>query len=288
MNFLEKCETIIQQYDFSNVIVGVITLIICIILELCALPFKQTSLYKLLHPSRSIVTDLIIAPLYLLGIFSIIKTVFFFETNIFSAKFHVTDHVQSPLLQFFIYLVIIDFFTYWIHRFHHQIEFLWQIHKFHHAAVDFVLITGNRIHPLERIIHNLIVFIPLRFIGAPGETYVLIILVISLIDEMQHSMIKWDLGWIGRNIIFSPVGHRIHHSKEREHWDKNFGDIFVFWDKIFGTYYYGKKINTEIGVTQNWFNHQSIVFDLIHSMFLSIKEFIKSLISGQWKARHLR
>jgi len=288
MNILEKCETVIRQYDFSSIIAGVITLTICIILELFALPFRQTSLYKFFHPSKSIVTDLIIAPMYMLGIFSIIKTVFFFETNILPAKFHVADHVQSPWLQFFIYLVIVDFFNYWIHWFHHQIEFLWQIHKFHHAAVDFILLTGNRIHPLERIIHNLVVFIPLRFIGAPAETYVLLVLVITVIDEMQHSIVNWDLGWIGRNIFFSPVGHRIHHSKELEHWDKNFGDIFVFWDKMFGTYYRGKKINTEVGVTQNWFNRHGIIFDLIHSTYLSIKEFNESVFSGRWKARHLR
>jgi sterol desaturase/sphingolipid hydroxylase (fatty acid hydroxylase superfamily) len=110
---------------------------------------------------------------------------------------------------------------------------VWQIHKFHHSAVAFVVITGNRIHPLEKIVQNLVVFIPLRFLGSPVETYLLITVIINVIDEMQHSMVNWNLGWIGRNIIFSPVGHRIHHSKEPELWDKNFGNIFAFFKKTY-------------------------------------------------------
>lgn len=288
MSFLEKCEAVIRQYNFSNVVTGVITLAVCLALEFFVLPLKQTSLYKLFHPNKSIVTDLIIAPMYLFGIFSITKAIIFFEANVFQSRLHVSDHVESSVLQFLIYLVVIDFFYYWAHRIHHKLEFLWQIHKFHHAAVDFVLITGNRVHPLEKVMQNLIVFIPLRLIGTPGETYVLVVLVISIIDEMQHSMVTWDLGWIGRNIFFSPVGHRIHHSKEPEHWDKNFGDIFVFWDKIFGTYYYGTNVNTDVGVTENWLNRHGVLYDLYHSTRLSAIEFVKSATSGIWRARHLR
>ena len=288
MKFLEKLQTVIQHYDFTNVIVGGLTLIACILLELTILPFRQTSLYKFFHPTKSIITDLIIAPLYLLGIFGIIKGVVLFEANILPINLHLSERVKSPFIQFFVYLLIFDFLNYWVHRIHHHVEFLWQIHKFHHSADDFILITGNRIHPLEKLISNLALFIPLRFLGAAGETYLLIIIVISFIDEMQHSMVKWNFGWLGKHVFFSPVGHRIHHSKERDHWDKNFGDIFVFWDKLFGTYYYGTKINSEIGVTQNWYNRNGVAFDLVQSTYLSVREFINSVFSGQWKARHLR
>jgi sterol desaturase/sphingolipid hydroxylase (fatty acid hydroxylase superfamily) len=284
MSILEKCEAVIQQYDFSNIVTGLITLAFCFVLELFALPFKQTSIYKLLHPNKSVATDLILAPMYILGIFSIMKAIVFFEARIPSVNLHVSNYIQSSWLQLFIYIIVIDFLNYWIHRIHHAIEFLWQIHKFHHSAVDFVLITGNRIHPLERVVQNLVVFIPLRLLGTPVETYLLITVMINIIEGMQHSMVNWDLGWVGRNIIFSPVGHRIHHSKEQEHWDTNYGNIFVFWDKMFGTYYHGKKINTEIGVSENWFNRRGIFYDLIYSTYQSAKEFLKSLTSGRWKA----
>lgn len=288
MNIFEKCEKAIQQYDFSNIIFGVLTLIICLIIELFFLPFKRTSLYKIFNPNKSTLTDLLVGSCYLFGIFSIIKAIVFVETNIFPVKFHINGLIESSLLQFFVYFLIVDFFNYWIHRIHHKIEFLWQIHKFHHSAVDFILITGNRIHPVERIVHKLIVFIPLRFMGVPVETYLTISILISFVDEMQHSMVSWNFGWIGRNIFFSPLAHRIHHSKEKEHWDKNFGDIFVFWDKIFGTYYYGQKINEEVGVTDNWYNKKGVIYDLFKSTWLSCKEFKDSLISGQWRAKHLR
>ncbi len=37
-------------------------------------------------------------------------------------------------------------------------------------------------------------------------------------------------------IIVTPSHHRVHHAINPEYLDKNYGQIFIFWDKLFGTY----------------------------------------------------
>jgi hypothetical protein len=113
-----------------------------------------------------------------------------------------------------------------------------------------------------------------------------VLIIRSFIDRMQHSMVNWTYGWIGRWVVFSPIGHRIHHSMEREHWDKNYGDMFVIWDRLFGTYYNGNNINTEVGVTNNIYN-QGLVWDVFQSISLSYASLLNSVKTNIWKADHL-
>ena len=119
MTLPERLRTVVEQYDFSNIITGLITLAFCLVLELFSLPLKQTSLYKLFHPGKSVISDLIIAPLYILGILSIVKAVVLFDASVFTLDhLQVSLYVQSPVLLFFIYLAITDFLNYWVHRLH--------------------------------------------------------------------------------------------------------------------------------------------------------------------------
>jgi len=278
------------NYDFSNILVSLSVLVFCLILELFFLPKKETSLYKLFHPNKSIITDVVVGSFFLFGILSIFKGLY--QVGI-GGQLPGSDEViiddgswavfSSPVLHFFLYLLIADFINYWLHRWEHEIGFLWEMHKFHHSLTDFVIISGNRIHPIEKAINLVVLFVPLTLLGAPLETFVGINIVIHFIDKMQHSMIEWEWGWIGRNLIYSPIGHRIHHSKEEEHWDKNYGNIFVFWDKYFGTYYNGENVNKELGVTENWMNKHGVIYDILHSTRLSARKFIKSIKSKKWK-----
>jgi sterol desaturase/sphingolipid hydroxylase (fatty acid hydroxylase superfamily) len=282
-----RIQEALTNYNFAAILLSLGILAFCVIIELIFLPFRQTSLCKIVRPTRSSSTDLIIGSFYLFGVFSIAKAIIFFEVAApVRLPYDIAEKIPSIWLRFLIYFVIVDFFNYWIHRIMHEVEFLWQIHKFHHAATDFIIITGNRVHPIEKLFSRSIIFIPLSFIGAPAEMYLGVLIVIEFIDKMQHSMVNWQWGWIGRYLIFSPVGHRIHHSEEEEHWDKNYGDILVIWDKLFGTYYYGSNINEKIGVTENWLNRKGIVYDLIKSTQLSWIAFRNSIQSSKWKANH--
>lgn len=154
----------------------------------------------------------------------------------------------SPLAHAFLYLVVADLISYWCHRWSHSFPLWWRVHSYHHAATEFNISTGVRLHPLDVGFTEIIRCIPLAIIGAPLAETALLIYVRIVADQFQHSMIPWTYGWIGRWILFSPIGHRIHHSNEQEHWDRNFGDTLVIWDRIFGTWYHGRVINSNIGL----------------------------------------
>ncbi|TMH89489.1 MAG: sterol desaturase family protein [Betaproteobacteria bacterium] len=82
---------------------------------------------------------------------------------------------------------------------------------------------------------------------------------------LTHSMLPWRWGWFGKYVLYSPIGHRIHHSALPEHKDKNLGFLFPVWDWMFGTYYKGDVINEEVGVEDNYQNTRGLLFDLAES-----------------------
>ena len=71
------------------------------------------------------------------------------------------------------------------------------------------------------------------------------------------------MGWIGRWVLVSPVAHRIHHSDLPEHHDRNLGHVFIIWDRIFGTWYDGRVVNTTVGIVDNPYNREGMAADLL-------------------------
>lgn len=125
-----------------------------------------------------------------------------------------------------------DFVNYWEHRFEHR--FLWPIHAVHHAPTE--LHAANAyFHPLQSV--SLFVFHSLHYSLIEVESYelpVLVSLAIGFWALFVHSPTRVHLGPL-RRIIVDPRFHRIHHSTEERHFDKNFAPVFSIWDQLFGT-----------------------------------------------------
>lgn len=147
-----------------------------------------------------------------------------------------------------VYFVVYDFLGYWYHRWCHHNQWLWSLHAFHHRAESFVVLTGNRVHPLEIAIREIVIMVPMVLIGTPPAVPLLLITVRRIVDQLQHSMVPWTYGWVGRWLLYSPIGHRIHHSPDQQQWDSNYGDIFPIWDRWFGTWYAGRDVNERVGL----------------------------------------
>ncbi len=290
-----KLMQFINSYDFTGMLISIGILLICLLVELFFLPLKDSSIYKILHPNKSVITDIVIGLSYSLAVFFFIKTLLmigldYHFNGLFKIKSSSSNIVYSfyYVLNLLLFIVVADFFNYIYHWLCHELDFIWQIHKYHHASTDFVILSGNRLHPIEHIGKKFFIVLPLVLLGIRVESYLIVSFLILFIEKFQHSIVDWDYGWVGKYIIYSPIGHRIHHSKEEEHWDKNFGDLFVFWDRIFGTYYDGDKINTEVGVSDNWMNKNGIIYDLWHSTYLSYRSFINGIKKGHWRPEHKR
>ncbi|HYC95516.1 MAG TPA: sterol desaturase family protein [Sphingomicrobium sp.] len=129
-----------------------------------------------------------------------------------------------------ILIVVIDFLDYWEHRFEHR--FFWRVHKVHHSPDD--LHAANTFgHPLQVIPSKLLIGIPLSFLNA-GSLPLWATLVSAIWVFYIHSPIKLQLSKL-RWLMVDNHWHRIHHSVEPEHFDKNFAIVFSIWDRMFGT-----------------------------------------------------
>lgn len=136
---------------------------------------------------------------------------------------------------------ISDFFYYWFHRLQHSNSFLWRFHAVHHSLREMNSWNNNH-HFTEEIFRIPFVFIPLSlfFQGDPGYVPAIIIYILRIQGQFEHSSTKFNLG-ILRYIIPDNRYHRIHHSIEQKHWNKNFGFSTPLWDIIFGTVWFPQQ-----------------------------------------------
>lgn len=179
-------------------------------------------------------------------------------------SFNLIHYIPGSALQFLVIFCLGDLKHYLSHRFMHLLPF-WELHKYHHSATEFNLITTSRGHFLERGI--LIFFDSLLFsiMGAPLSYFVVFLWIKEFYSQLLHSNVNWSLGWFGRYIFISPKAHKLHHSEAPEFYGKNFGGIFVFWDRLFGTYMSTEKDIT-IGVPENPYNKNGFWWDMAEGL----------------------
>jgi sterol desaturase/sphingolipid hydroxylase (fatty acid hydroxylase superfamily) len=131
--------------------------------------------------------------------------------------------------------LIFDFFLYWQHRLEHRSKILWQQHLLHHSDEHMNVTTAARQHLFENISLPLFVTIPMAVLfKLPSIEIAMLSLIPFAWQYFTHANIKFGFGplwWL----LTSPNYHRIHHSLEQNHIDKNFVGLFPIWDIIFGT-----------------------------------------------------
>jgi sterol desaturase/sphingolipid hydroxylase (fatty acid hydroxylase superfamily) len=150
-----------------------------------------------------------------------------------------------------IMVLAMDFCKYWAHYIHHEWKALWPFHSVHHSAEVMTPLTAYRNHPVFLIIRSaiyslvlgsvqalalflLIGEIDLLTIGGANAGYFIFNLVGS---NLRHSHIWLSYGRVMEHILISPAQHQVHHSIDVKHHDKNYGEVFAFWDWMFGTLY---------------------------------------------------
>lgn len=150
-------------------------------------------------------------------------------------------------LQFLTLIVVADFLAYWRHRAEHS-RWWWPVHKVHHAPTE--LHAANDIgHPIQGFFSFLFITAPMSLIQIDGPaTPVALGMLVTFLTYYIHSPIDAHFGSL-RWLVVDNRFHRIHHSLEPRHFDKNFGICFSIWDRIFGTAYYpGKEEWPAVGV----------------------------------------
>lgn len=135
-------------------------------------------------------------------------------------------------------ILLSDLLLYVLHRTQHRVFLLWRFHSVHHADTDVDVTTALRHHPGEFLPNSFVVtFVPVA-LGAPVwlfPVYGLVSFSASLFQHMNVAMPPWLDGLLGV-VLVMPGMHRVHHSVLPEHYNANFGTVFSFWDRLFGTY----------------------------------------------------
>ena len=129
-------------------------------------------------------------------------------------------------------------------------RWLWPLHKFHHAATEMNILTTIRTHPTEIAIQLLGATALATVIGFPAEVVTTGSVFLAVLSTWQHSNVPWRWRWAERYVLHGAAGHRLHHSRDPRHFDRNFTDLVV-WDRLFGTYWEADSLKIEIGVTDD-------------------------------------
>lgn len=142
------------------------------------------------------------------------------------------------LAQFALGFLLADFFDYGFHRLLHRWRWLWLIHSVHHSDPQVDVSTGARFHPIEVTIEVALKSLLLLGLGIPLWVEGARAVLLNPINFYQHGNVEYP-PWIERRLgwlLVTAEMHRLHHSPDRAETDSNYGAVFSFWDRWFGTY----------------------------------------------------
>jgi sterol desaturase/sphingolipid hydroxylase (fatty acid hydroxylase superfamily) len=131
-------------------------------------------------------------------------------------------------------LVFYDFCYYWVHRFGHTVALMWAAHVVHHQSEDYNLSTALRQTSSGWLV-SWIFYLPMAVLGFPPLVFGVVALVDLLYQYWVHTQQIGRLGWFDRWFC-APSNHRVHHAVNDKYLDKNYGGIFLVWDRLFGSY----------------------------------------------------
>ncbi len=191
--------------------------------------------------------------------------------------------IQSTWVTYLIAFIVLDFSHYWIHRIEHANNFFWNSHIVHHSSEEFDLACAVR-QPISSFLKLFTIFmLPAALLGISP-------VVIATVTPIQFFAQFWyhtrHIGRMGflEYVIVTPSHHRVHHAINKEYLDKNLSQIFIIWDKLFGTFQQELKDVTPVyGITRPMRTWNPIRINFSH-IWLLIQD---TWHTGSWKDKLL-
>ncbi|MFN5363029.1 MAG: sterol desaturase family protein [Bacteroidota bacterium] len=143
--------------------------------------------------------------------------------------------IRSAFWMYFAAFVALDFMGYWVHRIQHRVNFFWNAHLVHHSSEEFNLACALR-QSISSIVRIFTIFLlPAALLGVPAKVIAVVAPLHLFAQFWYHTRHIGKMGWL-EHIIVTPSHHRVHHAINPEYMDKNYSQIFIIWDKLFGTF----------------------------------------------------
>ncbi|WP_174299326.1 sterol desaturase family protein [Caulobacter sp. S45] len=146
-----------------------------------------------------------------------------------------SDHGWGLAAGAFAYVFVADAGEYGFHRLQHTVPWLWSLHTLHHSEPHINSTSGVLHHWSAMIMRTAFVALPLGLLFRAPAAVLSIYFLSTLYVHFMHANSTLDFGRLSW-LLSSPSYHRIHHSVEPEHYDRNFAFIFPIYDVALGTY----------------------------------------------------
>jgi hypothetical protein len=174
--------------------------------------------------------------------------------------------------------VFYDFCYYWFHRISHEKRLFWASHVAHHQSEEYNLSTALR-QTSTSFWLTWVFYVPCFMLGMPTEVFVSVASANLVYQFWVHTRYVPALGWYEK-IFVSPSNHRVHHARNPEYIDKNYGGVFIIFDRIFGTYLPERKdLAVDFGITRG-LNSWNPIWANLHVYAGIIKD---SIATPRWK-----
>ena len=193
--------------------------------------------------------------------------------HIYLYQFRAFDFVnQIPIWALWIITFIsIDLVFYIYHRMSHRIRFLWAIHLSHHSSEEMNFAVSFRqawFGPISKIPF----FMVLPLLGFDPTIVAVAGVISTLWGIVGHTQVIGKLGpleWI----FNTPSHHRVHHGSNKQYIDKNYGNLLIIWDRMFGTFEpEEEKVKFGLVNNVNTFNPVKVTFMAWMSMIRDLKQ----------------
>ncbi len=142
---------------------------------------------------------------------------------------------EASFIHYFIAFITLDFAGYWSHRWEHVINIFWNRHIIHHSSEEFNLACALRQNISAIFMIFTFLLLPAALLGVPVEVIGVVAPLHLFAQFWYHTRLINRMGFL-ENILVTPSHHRVHHAINDIYIDKNYSQIFIIWDKWFGTF----------------------------------------------------
>ena len=177
--------------------------------------------------------------------------------------------IEKSIFAFVLTFIGVDFIWYLFHRMGHRVSLMWGIHLVHHQSDEYNLSVNFALSPLGFMIRS-IMYSSLVFLGLPVEYVIMSGYLNAFYQYYLHTEFISTIPWL-EHILVMPDHHKVHHASNEVYLDKNYGGVFIFWDKLFGSFIaYEEKpdygLTTELP-QRDFINIQLFFFKKLYSNF---------------------
>lgn len=153
--------------------------------------------------------------------------------EIIVTRYQLTQLADDAVWVWLSCFILYDFAYYWKHRLGHEVALFWGSHVAHHQSEDYNLSTALRQTSID--FYSFLFYLPFFLLGFPAEilfTAVSLNLIYQFWVHTEHVPKLGPIEWI----FVTPSNHRVHHARNKLYVDKNYGGVFILWDRLFGSF----------------------------------------------------